>query len=95
MAAKVVVDPSAPSTASNLVRAVEQLQTLVAEIAKISQPLVEPTYWDGVGAAEFRAVWPGRISTLKSTSAAMLAESQEAQKNIQAIDTADASNQVH
>jgi len=94
MAAKVVVDPNAPSTAAKLVSSVQQLQTLVSQIATISQPLVEPTYWDGVGAGEFRAVWPGHISTLKSTSAALLAEAQEAQKNINAIDTADSTHQV-
>lgn len=95
MAAKVVVDPNASHTASSLVAKVQQLQELTSQIATLSQPLVEPTYWDGVGAGEFRAVWPGHVNTLKSVSAAMLAESQEALKNINAIDTADTANPVH
>lgn len=94
MAVKVVVDPTAQPTASKLVTSMNQLQTLVNQIATASQPLVEPTYWDGVGAAEFRALWPGHINTLKSTAAALATEAQEALKNISSIDTADSANQV-
>ncbi len=94
MATKVVVDPTAQPTAAKLVSNVQQLQALVAQIATASSSLVEPTFWDGVGAGEFRAVWPAHMSTMKTTSAQLLNEAQEALKNISAIDTADSTNPV-
>jgi hypothetical protein len=94
MAVKVVVDPTAAPTANKLVSLLTQVQTEVTQIATAGQHLVDPNFWDGVGANEFRGLWPGEVSTLKTTVAKMLTEAQEAQKNITAIDSADVANQV-